>query len=320
MNLDPDLARRPFHLWLCTGLVLAAAAGMTGAVSTHVELAQAREAPSALPLQGVYEYCAPLTSTDGCIGRLRQIAAAGFRVVLNYQMFVADRSQLERYMEVAGTLGVRLIWPMQDTPWWGSGSLTGLYPALAASCSCSDNDGFARYVIELVRGSRATWGYYLSDEQPAKDAPLVAAFSRRLRELDPHHPRLAVALGDDDVANLLAPYAAAADVLGADSYPIGAGQPTTRAGLIAGDVAKVAHANRREAAMVLQSFDWKQYPKAMPGAESRWPTRSEMREMRDLAIRAAHPSLILWYSYFNIQQSPAADQHWRDLVWAAFGT
>jgi hypothetical protein len=233
-------------------------------------------------------------------------------------MFVADRSQLEHYMSAAESLGVKLIWPMQDTPWWGSGSLTELYPALAASCGCSDNEGFARYVVGLVRHSRATWGYYLSDEQSPKDARRVTAFSRHLHALDPHHPRLAVAVGDDNVTKLLAPYAPAADVLGADSYPIGADQPVSRVGKIAHAVAKVADAKHRQSAMVLQSFDWAQYPNAMPAAKSQWPTRRQMRAMRDLAIHDAHQSLILWYSYFNIQQSPAAEQHWRDLVWAAF--
>ncbi len=42
--------------------------------------------------------------------------------------------------------------------------------------------------------------------------------------------------------------------------------------------------------------------------------------MRDLAIRAADPSLILWYSYFDIRKAADADTHWRDLVWAAYGT
>lgn len=314
-------ARHRIHIWLAVGLLLAALEiGMTASSSARAGAAHDQSHSPALPLQGVYEYCAPADSPDGCVGRLRQIAAAGFRVVLNYQMFAADLRQLERYMHVAQGLGVKLIWPMQDTPWWGAGSLTELYSRLAGSCRCSGDEEFARYVIRLVRSSPATWGYYLSDEQPPKDAAQVAAFAKRLALLDPHHPRLAVAVGDDDVASLLEPYSGSATVLGADSYPIGTGQPLGRVHEIATKVADVAHTTNRQTAMVLQGFNWAAYPKAMPGAKSQWPTRAQMREMRDLAIQAAHPALILWYSYFDIQNSADADRAWTNLVWAAFGS
>jgi hypothetical protein len=310
-----------FHIWLALGLALASlAVGLIASADARAVAANSKSASAPLPLQGVYEYCAPAHSADGCVSRLRQIAAGGFRVVLNYQVLAANRSQLEHYMRVAQSLDVKLIWPMQDTPWWGSGSLTDLYPALAGSCGCSDNQAFARYLIGLVRNAPATWGYYLSDEQPPEDAALVATFSQRLRALDPHHPRLAVAVGDNNIASLLGPYSAAADVLGADSYPVGAGQPISRVGAIATKVAKVAHSSSRQSAMVLQSFNWAGYPNVMPGAKSQWPTRAQMRQMRDLAIQAAHPSLILWYSYFDIQKSADAGRVWSDLVWAAFGT
>ena len=139
----------------------------------------------------------------------------------------------------------------------------------------------------------------------------------RLRAYD---PTLAVAAGDDTVAQLLSPYATAADVLGADTYPIGTGQPLDRVGFIARNVKAVASRAHRRSAVVLQAFSWSDYPKVGPWPAPRWPSRSEMRQMRDLAIRAADPSLILWYSYFDIRNSADAAKHWRDLVWAAHGT
>ena len=71
--------------------------------------------------------------------------------------------------------------------------------------------------------------------------------------------------------------------------------------------------------MVLQAFDWSDYPDVGPWPAPRWPTATEMRTMRDLAIRTAHPSLIMWFSYFDIRNSPDPASHWRNLVWAAFG-
>jgi hypothetical protein len=274
----------------------------------------------AKPAQGVYEYCAPASSSDACVGRLRQIAAAGFKVVVNYEAFDADSAQLLRYMNAAARLRLQLIWPMKDSPWRGSGSLAASYPALAANCRCTGNDAFLRYVVGLVMHAPATWGYYVADELQPADAPAMAAFSGRLRTLDPRHPRLAIASGEDTVAQLLYPVARAADVIGADSYPIGTGQPLDRVGFVGSTVSAVATATHRKSAMVLQAFNWSAYPNVGPWPAPRWPTAEEMRRMSDIAIRTAHPSLILWYSYFDIAQAPDASQRWRNLVQAANGT
>lgn len=274
---------------------------------------------SSTAVQGVYEYCAPTPSADRCVERLRNIAAGGFSVVLNYAVFQADSDQLRQYMDAAARLGVKLIWPMKDPPWWGQGSLAHVYPDLARSCRCSGNDALVGYIAGLVKRSAATWGYYVADEQSPRDAPRVAAFSRHLRTLDPHHPRLAIAAGEDSVADLLAPYATSADVIGADSYPVGTGQRLDRVRFIGRVVRAVARSNHRKSAIVLQAFNWSSYPEAGRRPTPRWPTLTEMRTMRDIAIRAAGPSLILWYSYFDIRQAADPDQRWRDLVWAAYG-
>jgi hypothetical protein len=270
------------------------------------------------PAQGIYEYCAPQSSSDGCLQKLSQLAAGGFKVVLNYAVFQAGPGQLRRYMDQAARLGVKLIWPVQDEPWWGHGSLAAMYPRLALACGCSSS-ALARHLIDLVRQSPATWGYYLADEHAPADAPAVGAFSNRLRALDPVHPRLVIAAGEDTVGGLLAPYASAADVVGADSYPVGTGQSTTRVGFVGSRVHAVAARAHRRAAMALQAFDWSEYPKTGPWPEPRWPTAAEMRRMREEAIVAAHPSLILWYSAFDIRRGPDASGHWRALVQAAFG-
>jgi hypothetical protein len=295
------------------------ASSVTFAARAPLAHALSQRAANRAPLQGVYEYCAPANSADGCLGRLRQIAAGGFGAVLNYAVFDSDQAQLERYIGAAVHLRIKLIWPMDDSPWWGNQSLTAAYPKLAAGCDCQGRNAFVKYVVDLVRRSPATWGYYMADEQPPQDAAKVVKFSHQLHALDPHHPRLAIAVGDDDVTRLLHPYAAAADVVGADTYPIGTGQPISRVDKIARGVASVAHATHRKSAMVLQSFDWSAYPDALTAPSARWPTRREMREMRDLAIRYADPSLILWYSYFDITNSAAPSKHWHDLLWAAFG-
>ena len=306
------------QLHIIFALALVAAMTLTPAALGAGET-RARSAPvSSQSVQGIYEYCAPQSSSDGCLQRLLQIAGGGFKVVLNYAVFYADPAQLRGYMDQAARLGVKLIWPMQDAPWWGRGSLAAMYPRLAGACGCS-HAALARYLIGLVKQSPATWGYYLADEPAPANAPAVAAFSRGLRALDPAHPRLVVAAGEDTVSELLSPYSSAADVLGADSYPVGTGQSLARVRFIASEVRAVAAQSHRQVAMVLQAFDWSEYPKTGPWPAPRWPTTAEMRRMREEAIAAARPSLILWYSAFDIRRGPNASMHWRELVRAAFG-
>jgi hypothetical protein len=240
--------------------------------------------------------------------------------VLNYALLDSSSAQLQRYMNAAAASGVKLIWPMEYTPWWGPGQLAIMYPQLAQSCGCTSNDAFLRYVVTLAKNSRSTWGYYIADEQPPAEAAQITAFSRRLRALDPDHPRLAVAAGEDSVASLLTPYARAADVVGADSYPVGTGQPLARVSFVSRAVQAVARARGLKSAMVIQAFDWARYPQASRWPQARWPTSREMRTMLDLVTRGADPSLVLWYSYFDVRDALASDCRWRDLIWAAFGT
>jgi hypothetical protein len=304
---------------LLTASTTIALARPSGHVHRSAPVRRAGHLSSSIPAQGIYGYCAPAASEDVCAGRLKKAADAGFTVVVNYEAFDADSAELKRYMAAAEQLGIKLIWPMKDRAWWGSESLTSAYPKLAANCGCSSNDAFLRYVVGLVKGSPATWGYYVADEQSPSDATQVAAFSRQLRALDPGHKTLAIAAGDDSVAQLAKPYAAAADMIGADSYPVGTGQPLDRVGFVGRQIRSVARATHRQSAMALQAFSWACYPDVGSWSQRQWPTRTQMRAMRDMAIRTAHPSLILWYSYFDIRQSPDASKHLSDLAWAATG-
>jgi hypothetical protein len=309
--------RRLKTLQMIFALALLATMALTPTALGAGETRARAASVSSPPVQGIYEYCAPHGSSDRCLQRLSQIAAGGFKVVLNYAVFDADLAHLRGYIDQAARLGVKLIWPMQDAPWWGRGSLAAMYPRLAAGCGCS-YAALVRYLIGLLKRSPATWGYYVADEQSPAGAPAVTTFSRRLHALDPAHPRLVVAAGEDTVSDLLAPYASAADVLGADSYPIGTWQGTARVSFIASKVRAVAAQSQRRAAMVLQAFDWSEYPKTGPWPAPRWPTAAEMRRMREDAIANAQPSLILWYSAFDILRAPDASRHWRDLLQAAF--
>jgi hypothetical protein len=276
-------------------------------------------ASAALPPQGLYEECAP-SNQQQCAGELQQIGSAGFRLALNYTAWYASAADLEAYASEAQSAGVKLIWPLNYSAWRDPGSaatLASAYPVLAADCGCSSNAAFLQYVIGLVRSFPATWGYYIGDEVDVLAAPMVSALASDVRSLDPTHPLLYVGQSFPSLANNLQPFLGTADVVGADVYPVGEGRPVSVVGNVATALSTLTTGSRSRPAMVLQAFSWSQYPTEINAVDPRWPTEEEMRTMRNDAL-LAHPSMILWYDFSDIQRSDAPGQHWNDLEAAAF--
>jgi hypothetical protein len=269
---------------------------------------------ASLPPQGVYEDCPPADAA--CFTNLDQIAAGGFKLVLNYSQFWGTPAQQIAYAARADSLGMKVIWGMSDPAWWNGTNLRTYYGDLGETCNCSDNTGFIKYVVSLVKDLPGTWGYYIGDElEPAEHAK-AKAFSDLVKSVDPVHPRLYVAASDLDIDNLT-PFVDMGEYLATDNYPVGTGLDIGTVGSVARDGQALANKNGKVWAQVLQSFNWGQYPVETWVPSPRWPTRDEMRQMRDQALNNAQPGLLLWYSYFDIRKDPQAASHWADLVWAA---
>jgi hypothetical protein len=273
------------------------------------------------PPQGLYEECAP-SNQQQCASELAQMGTAGFRLALNYTAWYGSATDIQAYASAAQAQGIKLIWPLNSLPWHSATSLATTYPALAASCgACTTNDSIRRYAVNLVRSLPATWGYYIGDEEASSVAPAVAALAGTVRAIDPDpsHQLLYVGQSNPTVATNLEPFMSSANVIGADVYPIGEGQPTSAVGPIAAKVSQLASAAGKKGAMVLQAFSWTQYPTEIAAINPRWPTETDMHQMLEQAV-AANPSMILWYNLSDIQRSDNPAQHWQDLVTAAFGS
>jgi len=290
-------------------------------------------ASASLPLttgavpQGLYESCGPQWGMKACNRRLRTIGAAGFRVVINYSQLEGTAQEELDYARHAADAHVQIIWNFSYSVFWQGGNALTQFPLLARTCKCSNNTGFVQYVVRLVKNLPATWGYYVGDEVPAQYGPGVAALSSAIRAVDRGHPLLFVAIGGMNVHAIrgrLEPFVNSADVLGADHYPVGVNEPIHSEAAIARSLQKYATRQSRQTALVLQSFSWAQYPwqqydcSPFPACAT-FPTVKQMQELRLLAESYATPSLILWYSYFNILGWSEPEQTWDDVVQAAFG-
>lgn len=269
------------------------------------------EAGASLPPQGLYEGCAPGAPGPACAARLAEMRSAGFRLVLNYSAWYGSPAEVLAYAERAGALGLRLIWPLNHPAWRGLADFGATYPRLARGGDALPRADTAARAIGLVAAHPATWGFYIGDELPAREAGRTAALSALARAIAPGKPQLYVARPG---ARRLAPFARLADVAGASAYPLGSGDPTV--GRAARSVHAVADTSDARTAMVLQAFSWSQY--RLAPSRPCYPTAARLHAMRDAAIRNADPSLILWYSYQDIVRADDPERRWGALSRAAF--
>jgi hypothetical protein len=264
----------------------------------------------AIPPQGVYEGCAP-EALDVCVGHLANIRAGGFRYVLNYSSWYGSPVEILHYADAAAALGLQLIWPLNHPAWRDLDSLAATYERLDEGRTYLSNPDFTALAIDAVANHPATWGFYIGDELPPREADRVGALSALVRSLAPDKPQLYVARPG---AARLEPFAPFADFAGIDTYPVGSGDPLVASA--ASSARTIASQAGAQTAIVLQAFSWSQYqPETRP---LRYPGGRSLRTMRDDAIRHGDPALILWYSYQDVLRSDRPQRRWCELSLAAF--
>lgn len=296
---------------------------------------------------GLYQSCDPRLVY--CLKNLETFAAAGFSVVINYSQFARDATiaDEEAYAAHATEWDMKVIWPVNDFIYTNNADTTlqAAYPTLAASMAASgqcpsfsgDNYGFASCFIRIVAALPGTWGYYIGDETPASSETDLRHLVDAIVDTDPTHPRLYVAteIGDETNTAALETFSRSycdgsgachpdATVILQDFYPVGTPMaPNAKAltGQIAAGVRSLAEANNAGYGMVLQAHSLSEYPDQYPScggvAVCPYPTKLQMRDMRDAALAQGRPRLILWYSYFDLLRSGSYLRHWSDLLQAA---
>ena len=274
-------------------------------------------ARAALPSQGVYEQCAP--ATQDCGARLKTIADAGFQYVLNYTAWYGSAEQVRNYADQAQALGIKLIWPLNDHAWRDGTDLRDYYRYLGPDCPCDSNAAFKRWALGLVKDHPATWGFYVGDElsPTSTNVSQTKALANEVKSVAPNKPTLYVTIPNDDgvLTTQLEPFEQAADYVGADYYPVGKSNSLDALSGYAEDTRQLAAQHGRQSMFVLQAFSWSEYD---AGAADRFPSRGEMQTMRDSAIAAGNPQMLLWYAFNDVMDSSDPAGNWNDVKAAAF--
>jgi hypothetical protein len=279
-------------------------------------------------VQGWYEYCSP--SQASCLSDLDQIASAGFTLVINYAvLYNSTSAQVLAYASHANSLGLKIAWDLSDAAWYQKENPAGVsyFKKFAKGCGCSTRKEFVTYYVNLVKNNPVTWGYYIGDETDPRYAPVVNSYSRLVRRLDanPAHTRLFVILGDASLSterNEIRAFLPQVDMIGEDYYPIG--NPYTSIadmGTAAGNLQTIATENGKQSAVVNQAMSWADYPPGFcvpfPSCEP-FPTYQQMLHMRNTMLRNSQPSILLWYSFFDLQKSSDPGANWANATAAAF--
>ena len=275
------------------------------------------QAKAALPPQGVYDQCAP--ATQDCATNLKMIADAGFSYVLNYTAWYGSADQVREYADEAQAVGLKVIWPLNDHAWRDGTDLRSHYEYLGPDCPCSTNAQFKRWALGLVKDHPATWGFYVGDElaPTAANVSQTHALEQEVKSIAPGKPTMYVTIPNDSgvLTSQLQPFRDVADYVGADYYPVGKTSNLDRVSNYASETRETAAAAGTNPIFVLQAFSWDSYDSSMA---DRFPTRSEMQQMRDQAIGSGNPQMLLWYAFNDVMRSSNPTGNWSAVQAAAF--
>jgi len=274
-------------------------------------------ASAALPPQGVYDQCAP--ATENCDKNLQAIADAGFKYVLNYTVWYGSADQVRHYADEAQSLGLQVIWPLNDHAWRDGTDLRSYYRYLGPDCSCNTNAQFKQWALGLVKDHPATWGFYVGDElsPTSQNISQTKALANEVKSIAPNKPTMYVTIPNDNgvLTSQLEPFEQTADYVGGDYYPVGKGDNLEAMNGYADDARRLASQYGRQSLYVLQAFSWSSYD---AGAADRFPSRAEMQTMRDAAITSGDPKMLLWYAYNDVMRSSDPAGNWAEVKAAAF--
>jgi hypothetical protein len=244
------------------------------------------------------------------------MAAAGFKLVINYGEIYGGASFQEAYFDRAQSLGMKVIFPLSKPAFYDGTDLNTAFPDLGASCNCNDNNGFIRYLVNLVKNQPALWGYYIGDEVDPSDHDAVKSMlADVVHQQDSNHPRLFIDEPGRSVSvwHGNSPFFDTAEVIGTDFYPVRKVSPDyptiDQMANIASGTQAYASAYKEDSAIVLQAYSRSNY--GAPG--SPYPTAKQMNYMLSQTLKYSHPRIILWYSYDDTMSSDNPQQHWNDL-------
>lgn len=273
---------------------------------------------------GVYEAWHP-GDTANANARLDQIAAGGFKLVMNYTLISDHAADMVAYINHAASKGLKIIVALHDPAIWRDGTYAASYPTMYADAgNPATGIAFMQYIVGQVKNLSGVWGYYVADEITNADHAALKTYTDAIKAADTAHPRLLIeeAIGTSSCSNNTSTQFDCCDVAGDDYYPVGDTSYVLTTAQVASGIQSFCNAHALGSAMVLQAFSWQQdnsahcspYPDCAP-----FPSYVQMRAGRDIALANMTPRLILWWAYYKALQWDQTGGAWADMQWASNG-
>jgi len=275
---------------------------------------------------GVYESISSSLGSGTWGPRLDQIAAGGFKLVLNYGLLFGSIAQITSYINYAASKGLKVIVAIHNAVIWDtvgsptSADLAAEYPtiyAAAGSPTSNWSQVFGQYVVHQLKSLPGVWGWYIGDEVTTAQHAQLLSYASFIAAADATHPRLIVGQGNsaNAAANASANYYDCCDVTGDDYYFFGSGgaAPALSTAQTAAGTQAFCAAHGLGSAIVLQAFNWSQYGRS----SGVWPSQAQMQQSGVDALTNMTPRLVLFYSYYNtIDPATAPANQWSLLTGA----
>src|SRR6266568_5105758 len=255
---------------------------------------------------GMYEIISPDLGQSIYGPRLDRIAAAGFKIVINYALLYGSTANMIAYINYAKSKSVRVAIALNSVCSPISGNLSVQYPTMyteAGSPGTTAFNAFGTYVVNQVKNLPGTWGYYIADEPQDANHATVKSFHDTIVALDATKPILIICDSDTGTSGIsnfwsvhTVTWADCCSVGGDDFYPLGLTGRSDDMGTVSAATQSYCNAHSINSAIVLQAFNFHSYT----------PKLIDMLAMLNHCLSHMTPKLVLWYSYQNIWGGPGS--------------
>jgi hypothetical protein len=256
----------------------------------------------------IYEDINPNEGQSTWGPRLDQIAAGGFKVVVNYGLCYGSTANMIAYINYAFSKGLKIAIALERVCAPLGGSLATTYPTMyveAGSPGTTAFNAFGVYVVNQVKNLAGTWGYYIADEPQDTNHTTLKSFHDAIVAADNTKPILIICNSDTTTSGIsnfwyvhTVNWTDCCTVGGDDFYPIGL-TPGSITGFTIGSVADATQSwcntNSINSAIVLQGFDFGHGD----------PSIADMQAMLEQTLTHMQPQLLLWFGYYYIFGSPS---------------
>lgn len=273
-----------------------------------------------LPAEGIFDNCQIGTNLTICEQDLLSMHQAGLRVaVVGFQG--DSLSDLSAYAGYAQSIGMSIMWEINDPGFWGGAwigsSAAADWAPFSSACGCTDTTQVLDYMIQWLGALPATYGYYAADDEvisPAEQGGLTQYVSE-IKALD----ATAMVMVGSAVSQGTT-YASTGATLGTEIYPETSGDlmpVASNQSMWDGIQQSVAQDQRAanqygtQSAFILQAFtfgdnltDGQDVGVCNAGMSSTqcagllsYPSAATQLQLRNEVLEHAHPKLILWYTF-----------------------